>query len=91
MSDPLRLICMPAHLHYNVVKGTVFDRWCCQHCGVKLGIAPSGQAVIAAYPDVEIVCAGCAERLYGTELAQLAPGAAEEAIETLTNDKGTTH
>jgi hypothetical protein len=89
VSDPLRLICLRADLHYNVVEGTNFTRWSCQRCGVKLGIAPSGQAVIAAYPGVEIICVVCAGKDHADEPAQLAPGAAQEAVDTLT--KGGKH
>lgn len=51
------------------------SRFCCQ-CNARLGIYPSGQKAIAAFPEIELICNRCGNLNDG---AVPAPGALEEA------------
>jgi hypothetical protein len=54
----------------------------CARCGERVGIYPSGQQVIAAHPEFEIVCEICIERTH-VDLTFLAPGAECERAESV--------
>ena len=62
----------------NIVPGTVFHLRC-HRCGHTVGVAPSGQAVLARHANAEIVCNECWTPQPDDEL-NLAPGAIEEII-----------
>lgn len=56
--DGVSLVCADAEAP-NCVPGSVFDR-VCSTCGRKLMVAPSGQELLKARPDMVTVCAKCA-------------------------------
>jgi len=51
------LICQFADFELTVA-GSTFDR-VCSKCGVRLMIAPSGQAALARDPSIELACIPC--------------------------------
>jgi hypothetical protein len=56
--EPASLICMPLgemhKRHPDQIHRT------CSNCGVLVGIYPSGQKAIKAYPQMKIICINCA-------------------------------
>lgn len=52
-----RIMCAPADAPITT-PGSSFDNVCVL-CGVKVMMAPTGQAFVAANPDAEIVCFNC--------------------------------
>jgi hypothetical protein len=57
MSRHVVLICQYADFEMTI-EGSTFDR-CCSKCGVRLMIAPSGQAALAREPSIVLLCLGC--------------------------------
>ncbi len=57
MNEKRFLICAPANAELTV-PGSRFDK-CCSACGSLVMIAPSGQGVLASYPDTVILCGSC--------------------------------
>lgn len=51
------LICQFADFELTV-EGSTFDRVCCQ-CGVRLMMAPSGQALVMREPAIRLLCIPC--------------------------------
>jgi hypothetical protein len=54
----------------------------CSKCDHEVGVYPSGQRVMRAYPDVTLVCQVCVK----PGRAILAPGAKEEAKQSRRRD-----
>lgn len=82
--DVQQLICQRALEMRVVVPGTSFDRKCAK-CGHHVGIALSGQRVLAERADTIIICNRCFHPIPGEEYVA-APGAIEEAKRTLGED-----
>jgi hypothetical protein len=60
------------------------DTRVCARCGEPVSIFPSGQAVLAAAPDAEIVCGVCYERGDSTDdVKTLAPGSMRDWFESV--------
>jgi hypothetical protein len=55
--DRVRLVCANA-LAPHAVEGSVYHHRCVL-CGGNVMVAPSGQAMIAANPAIEIICGLC--------------------------------
>ena len=55
----------------------------CPRCGEQVGIYPSGQAILANDPSIEIVCNVCHEAEPSPNLSILAPGAEHEPFESV--------
>jgi hypothetical protein len=58
------------------------DSRVCATCHHPVGIYPSGQAVLEVYPDTQIECSVCNEKMPSEGPMFLAPGALDEAFET---------
>ncbi|MET3995059.1 hypothetical protein ABID65_006725 [Bradyrhizobium sp. S3.9.2] len=52
----------------------------CSACGHVVGVYPSGQRIMAQYPEIKLVCQVCKQP--GTD-AQLAPGARLEPFQSM--------
>jgi len=50
----------------------------CSRCAEAVGIFPSGQAVLALWPDVAIICDVCYQRGPPPDEVYLAPGARDD-------------
>jgi len=57
----------------------------CTKCDERVGIYPSGQAMLRRYPAARIICSHCVEPV---DLTALAPGAEDESFESVWADKG---
>jgi hypothetical protein len=58
------------------------DTHVCSECEEKVGIYPSGQAVLEKYPNIKIICSRCAEiTVMDIFESEPAPGAIQEALE----------
>jgi hypothetical protein len=55
--EPDALVCAYAD-EPMIALGSIFDR-SCGTCGRKVMIAPSGQALLAAKPNLQILCMAC--------------------------------
>jgi hypothetical protein len=76
---PVQLVVM-RHVDMVMVHPNQDNTRFCSQCGERVGIYPSGQAVLARHPDAVITCQICA----GPQgpLMVLAPGAVEERRES---------
>jgi hypothetical protein len=54
----------------------------CSLCGHKVGIYPSGQAILKDYPKFRIVCHVCVVKLPRPNVQAFAPGALQEPSES---------
>jgi hypothetical protein len=84
-----RLLCMRAAHMFRIHPETDWTHVCGQ-CGEKVGIYPSGQAVLKKLGEknVEIICNVCGSGLsWSANLANLAPGAREEVTQSIPNPK----
>jgi hypothetical protein len=59
----------------------------CACCGEQVGIFPSGQRALRFAPTLKIVCNVCAERQPRPVVRISAPGALDEARESVPKDK----
>ena len=56
------------------------DSRVCDKCGERVGIYPSGQAMLRRFPEARVVCSHCVEP---TLVTVLAPGAEREPFESV--------
>jgi hypothetical protein len=52
----------------------------CSACGERLGVYPSGQAMLRTHPEIKIVCQKC---IPAVDLFCLVPGAEDERNESV--------
>jgi hypothetical protein len=50
----------------------------CSDCGAPVGIFPSGQEAMRRFPDLQIICNVCINKMPGSIVNIPAPGALEE-------------